>query len=284
MVRTDAPARGRHVHRGRCRRSGGPSIGPGRARVSGRTSAQPWSHLETCHGALHHLFARPAPPRCDSRCPPAEGTSLTSRPLSSRSLAGVFTDDGTLVNEAIAAAGLGIAIELDNNTRFLQGAQRAEEEARAQSVGLSAAEIGCTVPSLVEALAAQVSALPAEAAPGATSAEIALAATAAAAVLATADGLHDSLAGTSKAVLRASLSAAERTAFATSRALTGSPVDEPAYVRSAAAPGQPPAPTEVAPHHPSAARAVRPAARGSSAPRRGPRGPHPCSSAAQRPP
>ncbi|QDG61950.1 hypothetical protein NIBR502770_17050 [Pseudarthrobacter sp. NIBRBAC000502770] len=64
-----------------------------------------------------------------------------------RTLAGVFTADGSLVNAKIAQQGLGIPVEYGGNRRFLPPVTAAYEEARAAKTGLFSEGIGCTLPA-----------------------------------------------------------------------------------------------------------------------------------------
>lgn len=64
-----------------------------------------------------------------------------------RTLAGVFTADGSLVNAKIAQQGLGIPVEYGGNRKFLPPVQAAYEEARAAKTGLFSESIGCTLPA-----------------------------------------------------------------------------------------------------------------------------------------
>ncbi|MDI3329389.1 MAG: thermonuclease family protein [Micrococcus sp.] len=62
-----------------------------------------------------------------------------------RTLAGVFEGD-SLVNAAIAEAGLGVAVLYEPNDRFYQEVLDAQERAEAAGVGLHDPEIDCTLP------------------------------------------------------------------------------------------------------------------------------------------
>lgn len=64
-----------------------------------------------------------------------------------RTLAGVFTADGSLVNARIAQQGLGIPVEYGGNRKFLPPVEAAYEEARAAKAGLFSESIGCTLPA-----------------------------------------------------------------------------------------------------------------------------------------
>lgn len=76
-----------------------------------------------------------------------------------RVLAGVFAD-GSLVNAEIARAGFGAAVYYAPNRRFLHEVQQAEDEARAEGVGLFSDEIECTIPAAIAAFEQQVAAVP----------------------------------------------------------------------------------------------------------------------------
>ncbi|NUT73094.1 thermonuclease family protein [Pseudarthrobacter sp. C4D7] len=64
-----------------------------------------------------------------------------------RTLAGVFTADGSLVNAKIAQQGLGIPVEYSGNRKFLPPVTAAYEEARAANAGLFSESTGCTLPA-----------------------------------------------------------------------------------------------------------------------------------------
>ncbi|RBY84305.1 thermonuclease family protein [Blastococcus sp. TF02A-26] len=68
-----------------------------------------------------------------------------------RQLAGVFLG-GRLINADIAREGLGVAMSVGGNTRFLDEVQAAQLEAEEQGRGLFASEIECTLPAQVQAL------------------------------------------------------------------------------------------------------------------------------------
>ncbi|QJY49829.1 thermonuclease family protein [Pseudonocardia broussonetiae] len=78
-----------------------------------------------------------------------------------RTLAGVFTAAGALVNAEIARAGLAAVVVFDDNVRFLPPVEEARAEAEAAGVGLYSADVECTLPAQVAALEA----VPAVAAP-----------------------------------------------------------------------------------------------------------------------
>ena len=70
-----------------------------------------------------------------------------------RTLAGVFTADGVLVNAEIARQGLAQAIVVGPNRRFSPQVVRARDDAVAASRGLFSADVACTVPARVRAVA-----------------------------------------------------------------------------------------------------------------------------------
>lgn len=69
-----------------------------------------------------------------------------------RTLAGVFTADGVLVNAEIARAGLAAVVVFDDNVRFLPPVEAARAEAEEAGAGLYSADVACTVPAQVAAL------------------------------------------------------------------------------------------------------------------------------------
>lgn len=71
-----------------------------------------------------------------------------------RTLAGVFTAAGALVNAEIARAGLAAVVVFDDNVRFLPPVEEARAEAEAAGVGLYSADVECTIPAQVAALEA----------------------------------------------------------------------------------------------------------------------------------
>jgi len=91
-----------------------------------------------------------------------------------RTLAGVFTDDGALVNAEMARAGLAMPIVIGENDRFHPPVLAARDEAAAQGRGLFSAEVACTLPGQVAATSAAVAEAldPASRPPGASSAEL----------------------------------------------------------------------------------------------------------------
>jgi micrococcal nuclease len=93
-----------------------------------------------------------------------------------RELAGVFLGD-SLVNADIARQGLGVAIAIGENLRFLQAVQAGQAEAQRLGRGLYADEVACTLPAQVtaaEAAASAVQPMAATAAPTDIAAAVAL--------------------------------------------------------------------------------------------------------------
>jgi micrococcal nuclease len=114
-----------------------------------------------------------------------------------RTLAGVFTNDGVLVNAEMARAGLAMPIVIGENDRFHPPVLAARDEAAAQGRGLFSAEVTCTLPGQVAAVSAVVAEAPKLAAhpPGASSAELESSVAPAADALAAARGLEDAFTG-----------------------------------------------------------------------------------------
>lgn len=77
-----------------------------------------------------------------------------------RTLAAVFTEDNTLVNAAIARAGMGKSVYFAPNQRFLSAVQAAEREATTNKRGLSSPTVRCTVPARVQRVSDEVAAVP----------------------------------------------------------------------------------------------------------------------------
>src|SRR5690606_35064023 len=108
-------------------------------------------------------------------------------------LAGVL-EEGSLVNEEIARAGLGVAVVQEPNRRFYDAVLTAQRAAEVEGLGLSSAPVGCTVPAQVLAYGEQVPELEAAAGAGTIaeldgwSAEAAAAAATGAALLTLLDG------------------------------------------------------------------------------------------------
>lgn len=64
-----------------------------------------------------------------------------------RTLAGVFSADGMLVNAEVARAGLATAVVFDGNDRFLAPVEAAHQEAVAEARGLYSPAVTCTRPA-----------------------------------------------------------------------------------------------------------------------------------------
>ncbi|MFF0904991.1 UNVERIFIED_CONTAM: thermonuclease family protein [Kocuria sp. CPCC 205316] len=80
-----------------------------------------------------------------------------------RTLAGVFLQDGTLVNAEIARQGLGTPLYIAPNGRFLPPVEEAFAEAEEQQAGLLDPAHGCTIPAQVQqATSALADAAPAD--------------------------------------------------------------------------------------------------------------------------
>jgi micrococcal nuclease len=80
-----------------------------------------------------------------------------------RTLAGVFLEDGTLVNAEIARQGLGTPLYIAPNGRFLPPVEEAFAEAEQQQTGLLDPAHGCTIPAQVQqATSALADAAPAD--------------------------------------------------------------------------------------------------------------------------
>lgn len=75
-----------------------------------------------------------------------------------RTLAGVFKDDGTLVNAEIARVGLGVPLAVGGNTRFFQAVDDAHREAVDKGLGLYSSDVPCTLPGQVGVAADAVAA------------------------------------------------------------------------------------------------------------------------------
>lgn len=127
-----------------------------------------------------------------------------------RTLAGIFTVDGTFVNAEVARAGLAIAVVFGENDRFLPEVEQAQAEAQAAGRGMYSAEVDCTLPGRVEALVASSAAI-APAPPAAGSVEIAGLLAAAAGVVSTAASLQEELLDTGVGVVSAAIPDEQRT-------------------------------------------------------------------------
>ncbi|WP_456786209.1 thermonuclease family protein [Cellulomonas sp. P5_C5] len=93
-----------------------------------------------------------------------EGTQVTLRhdvePTDryGRELAGVFVGD-QFVNASLARSGLAAAVVVGENDRFYDAVLAAQEEARAEGIGLFADSVACTVPAQVAASEAATAAV-----------------------------------------------------------------------------------------------------------------------------
>ncbi|HYH30100.1 MAG TPA: thermonuclease family protein [Pseudonocardia sp.] len=109
-----------------------------------------------------------------------------------RTLAGVLTEDGTLVNAEMARAGLAMPIVIGENDRFYDAVLAARDEAAARDRGLFSPEVECTVPARVATVAATVAGT--QAAPGTSATELESAASAAEEALGAVQALEETLA------------------------------------------------------------------------------------------
>ncbi len=132
-----------------------------------------------------------------------------------RTLAGVFTTDGTLVNAEVARAGLGRAVVYDNNDRFLDPVQAAQEQAAAAGRGLYSSDVACTLPSQVAAVTDAVAQVEVAALtpPGASSADLQGAIAQMAAAVAAATALGDPFLGHRNGLVWAVFSKADQDQF-----------------------------------------------------------------------
>jgi micrococcal nuclease len=114
-----------------------------------------------------------------------------------RTLAGVFTADGTLVNAEVARAGLARAVVFGRNDRFLSLVQAAQQDASAHGRGLYSPDVACTLPGQVKAVTDAVAKAPAASSQPVTasSTELETAANDAAVAVATATALRDAFYG-----------------------------------------------------------------------------------------
>jgi endonuclease YncB( thermonuclease family) len=110
-----------------------------------------------------------------------------------RTLAAVFSADGTLVNAEIARQGLASVVVIDGNDRFYPRIAAARDEAVAARRGLYSQEIACTLPGQVNTVTAAANGLAASDA-AASSADLDSAAAAAAKVVALATALDNAFA------------------------------------------------------------------------------------------
>ncbi|WP_159610428.1 thermonuclease family protein [Glutamicibacter sp. JC586] len=99
-----------------------------------------------------------------------------------RTLAAVFKDD-EFINRSIAAAGLGVAVKFEPNTKYYQEILDAQQAAQDDNAGLFSTNISCTIPARVTGTVDQLAQVPTDAADtaqeAASSAELAAAAVAA---------------------------------------------------------------------------------------------------------
>jgi micrococcal nuclease len=109
-----------------------------------------------------------------------------------RTLAGVFTADGTLVNAEIARQGLAEAVIIGDNDRFYPPVEQARDEAVAAGRGLYSPDVSCAVPAQVNAVVATIDSVPLVEAQ-ASAADLDGTATTAAAAVAAALGLEQAL-------------------------------------------------------------------------------------------
>jgi micrococcal nuclease len=78
-----------------------------------------------------------------------------------RTLAGVYTANGALVNVEVARQGLATALVIGSNDRFYPPVLEAQKEAIADGRGLYSADVACTIPGQVAAVTSAVANLPA---------------------------------------------------------------------------------------------------------------------------
>ena len=78
-----------------------------------------------------------------------------------RTLAGVYTADGTLVNAEVARQGLASAVVIGSNDRFYPPVLEAQQEAITESRGLYSPDVACTIPGRVAAVTSAVANAPA---------------------------------------------------------------------------------------------------------------------------
>lgn len=133
-----------------------------------------------------------------------------------RTLAGVFIADGTLVNAAVASAGLATAVVYGENDRFLPAVQEAQQDASDHERGLYAPDVACTLPGQVKAvLAAAAQAPPAGSLPvTSSSVELASAADDAGAAVAVTAALVDAFGGDRRGMVWSAFSRPEQDGFA----------------------------------------------------------------------
>lgn len=126
-----------------------------------------------------------------------------------RTLAGVSTPDGTLVNAEVARQGLAAAVVIGGNDRFFPEVERARDEAVAAGRGLYSPEVACAVSAQVQDVSAAVAGIPAVTA-WSTPAELDASVVAAAAVTARATALEQRLTGSDPGVVWTAYPSAER--------------------------------------------------------------------------
>jgi micrococcal nuclease len=83
--------------------------------------------------------------------------------LYDRTLAGVLTENGVLVNAEVARAGLADTVVVDGNVRFLPQVEAAQREAAQHGRGLYGTESACTLPGRAHAVTTALAAVPAAA-------------------------------------------------------------------------------------------------------------------------
>jgi micrococcal nuclease len=76
-----------------------------------------------------------------------------------RTLAGVFTVSGTLINAEVARLGMGVPMLIEPNRKFYPAVQEAFEEARTRAVGLNSTKLPCLPAQQVEKAIAAVEAI-----------------------------------------------------------------------------------------------------------------------------
>jgi micrococcal nuclease len=133
-----------------------------------------------------------------------------------RTLAGVFTADGTLVNAQIAGAGLAVTAVYDGNDRFYAEVEAARQSAAARGLGLYSSTTACTLPAQLAAALDATSRAPAAAAQPAeaTAAQLDSAAADAATAAAAAESVSGLLGGPRTGLAFAAFSRTELDRFA----------------------------------------------------------------------
>lgn len=132
-----------------------------------------------------------------------------------RTLAGVFAEDGELVNAEMARAGLAVPVVVGDNDRFAADVRAASAEAAAAGRGLYSPQIDCTVPAQVRQLAAELESMPTagDQLTDATVAQLTRAAASAVAVKIAANRLVDRLDGTPKGLIWSVIDESRRTSL-----------------------------------------------------------------------